>query len=888
MRKLKEKVKGIRRTGIILTLLLSILCTSIYVQPIIVNASESEKALAVMKEKMDVKLEETEQPESKQSEATGKQELESKQIILEEPESRQQKDKITEEPESKQQKDKIIEETESEQQKDKITEELESRPEDISKEKIESKQAEDTSKKESEPEQGEDTIQNGLVQQENQYVLYIEGIQITEEGWIELSGEKFYVSKDGFVTARMEEIQGKWKFYSYHSDTQEWEKQINSWKTVLEKEYYFNKSGSCTRIYDINKKQLSIVKNGQSMLANNQEYVLSNGKIYYFNAKGIKTTKKGWKKVSGKKYIQIGKKGYVVSKVENIKDAWKYYKYNYNISKWENQKDVWKCENGKEYYFSKKGICTKIYDTKTGKCKKYSNGKMIVIKNEVFRLRNGKMYYFNAKGIRDTKKGWKKVSGNKYVKIGTKGYIISKMINTKGTWKYYKHNYKTAKWEKQQEVWETVNTKEYYFNNKGICTKIYNKKTRKCQKYSNKKMITVKNEIIRLQNGKMYYFNKKGIRITSRGWKQISNEKYVQVGTKGYIISRMQSIKGTWKYYKYNYKVEKWLVQKNVWNKVNGKQYYFNKSGNCIRVYDTATRQCFDCKNGNMILVTNDIRYICAIRYYFGSNGVKCSSAGLYLTTPGQLIYAQSNGHVTKIILGELLEYKTSEGKITSCRVKEAQYMCYYNGEGILKRKIDLNGKMVALTYDDGPSQYTSAILDTLGQYGSVATFFVLGQRVSDFSDTIKRTYEMGCEIGNHTYSHQILTRVGVSSIQDQIASTNAAVQAVTGVSPVVMRPPGGGYNEMVKSTVGMPLILWSIDTLDWKTRNAHSTQAAVLDHVKDGDIVLMHDLYSQTAEASKIIIPELVHRGYQLVTISELADCRGGMLNGMVYRMFQ
>lgn len=79
MRKLKEKVKGIRRTGIILTLLLSILCTSIYVQPIIVNASESEKALAVMKEKMDVKLEETEQPESKQSEATGKQELESKQ-----------------------------------------------------------------------------------------------------------------------------------------------------------------------------------------------------------------------------------------------------------------------------------------------------------------------------------------------------------------------------------------------------------------------------------------------------------------------------------------------------------------------------------------------------------------------------------------------------------------------------------------------------------------------------------------------------------------------------------------------------------------------------------------------------------------------------------------
>ncbi len=102
------------------------------------------------------------------------------------------------------------------------------------------------------------------------------------------------------------------------------------------------------------------------------------------------------------------------------------------------------------------------------------------------------------------------------------------------------------------------------------------------------------------------------------------------------------------------------------------------------------------------------------------------------------------------------------------------------------------------------------------------------------------------------------------------------------------MRPPGGNYNGTVASTVGMPLILWSIDTLDWKTRNAAATQAAVLNHVKDGDIILMHDLYGPTAEASKVIIPELINRGYQLVTVSELADCRGGMLNGMVYNAFR
>lgn len=85
-----------------------------------------------------------------------------------------------------------------------------------------------------------------------------------------------------------------------------------------------------------------------------------------------------------------------------------------------------------------------------------------------------------------------------------------------------------------------------------------------------------------------------------------------------------------------------------------------------------------------------------------------------------------------------------------------------------------------------------------------------------------------------------------------------------------------------------MPVILWSIDTLDWKTRNAASTQAAVLNKVRDGDIVLMHDLYSQTAAASRAIIPELVRRGYQLVTVSELSDCRGAMAAGGVYSAFR
>ena len=102
------------------------------------------------------------------------------------------------------------------------------------------------------------------------------------------------------------------------------------------------------------------------------------------------------------------------------------------------------------------------------------------------------------------------------------------------------------------------------------------------------------------------------------------------------------------------------------------------------------------------------------------------------------------------------------------------------------------------------------------------------------------------------------------------------------------MRPTGGRVNSAVKENVGMPMIQWTIDTLDWKTRDAKSTIDAVLNNVSDGDIVLMHDLYDATAEASKTIIPELVSRGYQLVTVSELAQYRGGLEAGKQYFSFR
>lgn len=285
---------------------------------------------------------------------------------------------------------------------------------------------------------------------------------------------------------------------------------------------------------------------------------------------------------------------------------------------------------------------------------------------------------------------------------------------------------------------------------------------------------------------------------------------------------------------------------KNTWKTVNGSKYYFGKSGKAYvgkRKVGKAT-------------------------YYFADNGKRKTG---WRTINGKKYY-----------------FSPKNGKMVTGKKTISHYLCYFNEKGVLTRKIDKNKKMVALTYDDGPSIYTPRVLKTLEENNAVATFFVVGNRVPTYSDTVKKAHDMGCEIGNHTYEHKNLTRVSEAEVKRQITKTNRNVKKVTGQAPVIVRPTGGATNANVKQWVGMPSIIWSIDTLDWKTRNADSTKKAVLDHVKDGDIVLMHDLYSATATASETIIPELVKRGYQLVTVSELAECRGGMQETGAYFNFR
>ena len=193
--------------------------------------------------------------------------------------------------------------------------------------------------------------------------------------------------------------------------------------------------------------------------------------------------------------------------------------------------------------------------------------------------------------------------------------------------------------------------------------------------------------------------------------------------------------------------------------------------------------------------------------------------------------------------------------------------------------------KYVALTFDDGPGQYTNSILDTLEAYQAHASFFVVGQNINDETSAVmQRAVGLGCEIGSHTENHADLVKADANTFQQEIQQADDRILQAIGRYPYFLRPPYGDFNDDVRRHVGKPLAFWSVDTRDWKTRNTASTVSATLNNIEDGDVVLMHDIYGETAAAVAQIVPSLVQQGYQLVTLSELTYYRGvEMENGMI-----
>ena len=198
-------------------------------------------------------------------------------------------------------------------------------------------------------------------------------------------------------------------------------------------------------------------------------------------------------------------------------------------------------------------------------------------------------------------------------------------------------------------------------------------------------------------------------------------------------------------------------------------------------------------------------------------------------------------------------------------------YTEVFNYDIITNKKINSSDKLIALTFDDGPNYNTNKVLDILEENNVPATFFVLGNRIKGNENILKRMVSSKMEIGNHTFNHLLLTKYKEDRVKSEINDTSNLIFEVTGKYPTLFRPSYGSCNKMIRSVVDTPIIIWDIDTLDWKYHNSRRISSRVINKVKDGDIVLMHDIYSATANALEIIIPSLKSKGYTFVTVSDL-----------------
>lgn len=186
------------------------------------------------------------------------------------------------------------------------------------------------------------------------------------------------------------------------------------------------------------------------------------------------------------------------------------------------------------------------------------------------------------------------------------------------------------------------------------------------------------------------------------------------------------------------------------------------------------------------------------------------------------------------------------------------------------------NVKQVAMTFDDGPSAQTGRLLDFLKQNDIRVTFFVVGNRMSSYSDTLKREAAEGHEMGYHSYAHQQQTGLSSAQIKSDFDKANQYLKSLTGREFTVWRTPGGGYNDRVLQALPLPHIMWSVDTLDWKNRNATSVRNAILNNAKDGSIVLMHDLYGTTVDGAISAMQQMQAGDYAFVTVTELLSRNG------------
>jgi len=309
---------------------------------------------------------------------------------------------------------------------------------------------------------------------------------------------------------------------------------------------------------------------------------------------------------------------------------------------------------------------------------------------------------------------------------------------------------------------------------------------------------------------------------------------------------------------------------KNEFVIYKNKKYYFDEDGKKVTgVYQIdGTNYYFDKK----AVMQTGWKKIEEKNCYFLAGGE--GARGFLNIDESTYYFDKSSAMITgDMKIGTILCKFDKEGKLVSTKVTD----------------LDPSKPMIALTFDDGPGERTMELLGILEQYKAKATFFMLGNRIGGNEATLKQMAKLGCELGNHSYDHPQLTDLPIPDIKNQIGTTSQLIAKGSGKDgPTLVRPPYGAVSDEVKANVPYPLILWDVDTLDWKTKNVQATIDSVLGNAKDGRVVLLHDIHGTTVDAAKEFIPKLIEEGYQLVTVSELAAAKGiPLVQGETYASF-
>lgn len=228
-----------------------------------------------------------------------------------------------------------------------------------------------------------------------------------------------------------------------------------------------------------------------------------------------------------------------------------------------------------------------------------------------------------------------------------------------------------------------------------------------------------------------------------------------------------------------------------------------------------------------------------------------------------------------KLPLIKLHNYLNEEYKDMLISNKLANEIKEIKEEKNNNRKLDPNGKYIALTFDDGPhASITNQVLETLKEYNAKATFFMLSKNVQFYPEIAKEVVKAGHEIGNHSITHVNLNAVNGMRMKSELSDSKEQIKAVTGIEPLLFRPPYGEYNQNVldqAKKTKQSVVLWSVDSLDWKTRNTKQIYNTTIKQIEPGSIILLHDIHKTTADALPLILEYLLDEGYEFVTVSEL-----------------